>query len=233
MEKKIPEKKVVMEESDIFYVYEKRINKCIKEGCDGVVKYGLIIKVAIDENESINCFACNKCHMKYTPYPNYNRLENKQLSAIYNAVEVAEWSDRTKRKVENRNAGKNKRSFTGQDNTRTFEHRRTSGQKKRFGQNAERYERYPKREYDSDKERYTRREDSQDRGRYAKREAYQNKERYAKKEHAQNREEFARSEGYQGRGNFQKRDGYQNRYRNSYRDDRGKAFIVRNGNIRG
>lgn len=103
MEKKIPERKVDMKESDLFYVYEKRINKCIKDGCEGIVKYGLNIKVKVNDEESINCFECNKCHMKYTPYPNYNRLSDKHLSAIYNQEQVDEWQEHTLKKVNSRN----------------------------------------------------------------------------------------------------------------------------------
>ena len=100
MEKKVPEKNVNMKEDDVFYVYEKRINKCVKEGCEGVVKYGLIMKVNTGHDETINCFECNKCHMKYTPYPNFNRLTDKHLSKIYNDAEVLEWQEHTQKKVE-------------------------------------------------------------------------------------------------------------------------------------
>lgn len=100
MDKKVPEKNVNMKDEDVFFVYEKRINKCIKEGCEGVVKYGLIMKVNTGHDETINCFECNKCHMKYTPYPNFNRLVDKHLSNIFNAKEVAEWQEHTKKKVE-------------------------------------------------------------------------------------------------------------------------------------
>ena len=41
MEKKAPEKKVHLREGDVFYVYDKRINKCVREDCEGIVKYGL------------------------------------------------------------------------------------------------------------------------------------------------------------------------------------------------
>ena len=88
MEKKVPERKVTLREEDIFYVYDKRINKCIKEGCEGTVKYGLVLKVSVSENESINCFECNKCHMKYTPYPNYVRLTNTDMMHFYNKEEI-------------------------------------------------------------------------------------------------------------------------------------------------
>ena len=41
MEKKVPERKVTLKDDDIIYVYDKRINKCIREDCEGVVKYDL------------------------------------------------------------------------------------------------------------------------------------------------------------------------------------------------
>lgn len=88
MEKKVPERKVSLQEGDIFYVYDKRINKCVKEDCNGTVKYGLILKVSMTKDESCNCFECNKCHMKYTPYPNYVRLTETKNLTIYNQPEV-------------------------------------------------------------------------------------------------------------------------------------------------
>ena len=45
MEKKAPERKVRLQEGDVFYVYDKRINRCIREDCEGIVKYGLTLKV--------------------------------------------------------------------------------------------------------------------------------------------------------------------------------------------
>lgn len=88
MEKKVPERKVSLRDEDVFYVYDKRINKCIKEGCEGTVKYGLVLRVSVSEEETINCFDCNKCHMKYTPYPNYVRLSKTDMMTIYNQEEV-------------------------------------------------------------------------------------------------------------------------------------------------
>lgn len=88
MEKKVPERKVSLREEDIFYVYDKRINKCIKEECEGTVKYGLVFRVNMSGEETCNCFECNKCHMKYTPYPNYVRLTKTDMMKIYNQEEV-------------------------------------------------------------------------------------------------------------------------------------------------
>lgn len=88
MEKKVPERKVSLQDGDVFYVYDKRINKCIKEDCDGTVKYGLILKVSMTKDETCNCFECNKCHMKYTPYPNYVRISEPGTLTIYNQAEV-------------------------------------------------------------------------------------------------------------------------------------------------
>ena len=84
MEKKAPEKKVHLREGDVFYVYDKRINKCVREDCEGIVKYGLTLQVNMQNGDTLNTYECNKCHMKYTAYPNYVRLtETKQL-VIYN-----------------------------------------------------------------------------------------------------------------------------------------------------
>ncbi len=88
MEKKVPERKVSLRENDLFYVYDKRINKCIKADCEGTVKYGLIYKVNVVDEENMNCFECNKCHMKYTPYPNYVRISKPELLTIMNQEEV-------------------------------------------------------------------------------------------------------------------------------------------------
>lgn len=234
MEKKIPEKKVVMKESDVFYVYEKRINKCVKEGCEGVVKYGLIIKVGVNEEESINCFECNKCHMKYTPYPNYNRLVNKKLSTIYNAEEVAEWCERTQKKVENRNALKNKRTFARQDKKRNYDDKRLFDKKRTFGQGQERnqgrdgYQRY---EGHQSRDGYQRREGYQNRDGYQKRESNQGRDGFRRREGNQGRDGYQRREGYQNRDGYQKREGYRNSYNSGYRSNTGKTFTVKKGNI--
>lgn len=88
MEKKAPEKKVHLREGDVFYVYDKRINKCVREDCEGIVKYGLTLQVNMQNGDTLNTYECSKCHMKYTAYPNYVRLtETKQL-VIYNKEAV-------------------------------------------------------------------------------------------------------------------------------------------------
>ena len=88
MEKKAPERKVRLRDGDVFYVYDKRINKCIKEGCGGIVKYGLTLKVNMPNGDTLNTYECNKCHMKYTAYPNYVRLTETKGLIIYNQEEV-------------------------------------------------------------------------------------------------------------------------------------------------
>lgn len=88
MEKKAPERKVQLRDRDVFYVYDKRINKCVKEGCEGIVKYGLTLKVNMPNGDTLNTYECNKCHMKYTAYPNYVRLTETKWLAIYNQEEV-------------------------------------------------------------------------------------------------------------------------------------------------
>lgn len=89
MEKKTPEKKVLLRQEDIFFVYDKRINKCVKEDCDGIVKYGLTVKVIMPNGDTLNTYECNKCHMKYTANPNYVRLKTTEGLSIYNQEEVA------------------------------------------------------------------------------------------------------------------------------------------------
>lgn len=89
MEKKAPQRNVAFRDDDIFYVYDKRINKCINDDCDGIVKYGLALRVNMPNGDCFNTFACNKCHMKYTPYANYVRVGQRQLLVIKNEKEVA------------------------------------------------------------------------------------------------------------------------------------------------
>lgn len=88
MEKKAPVRKVQLRDGDVFYVYNKRINKCIREDCEGIVKYGLTLKVNMPNGDTLNTYECNKCHMKYTAYPNYVRLTQTRGLTIYNQDEV-------------------------------------------------------------------------------------------------------------------------------------------------
>ncbi len=88
MEKKAPERKVRLREGDVFYVYDKRINKCIREDCEGTVKYGLTLKVIMPNGDALNTYECNQCHMKYTAYPNYVSLTEAGGLCIYNHKEV-------------------------------------------------------------------------------------------------------------------------------------------------
>lgn len=113
MEKKVPERKVSLREDDIFYVYDKRINRCIKEDCEGTVKYGLVLRVDMSGEETCNCFACNKCHMKYTPYPNYVRLTKTDRMTIYNKEEV-DARDRKRAEDARKQAEREKRKQQGQ-----------------------------------------------------------------------------------------------------------------------
>ena len=112
MEKKVPERKVSLRDEDIFYVYDKRINKCIKEDCEGTVKYGLVLRVSMTGEETCNCFECNKCHMKYTPYPNYVRLTKTDMLTIYNKEEV-EARDRKRAEDAQKQAAREKRKQQG------------------------------------------------------------------------------------------------------------------------
>lgn len=113
MEKKVPERKVSLREEDIFYVYDKRINKCIKKDCEGTVKYGLVLRVSMTGEETCNCFECNRCHMKYTPYPNYVRLTKTDMMAIYNKEEV-DARDRKRAEDALKQAAREKRKQQGQ-----------------------------------------------------------------------------------------------------------------------
>ena len=50
----------------------------------------------------MNCFACNKCHMKYTAYPNYVRITHPDLLHIYNQEEVTARDQKRQKMPENR-----------------------------------------------------------------------------------------------------------------------------------
>lgn len=114
MEKKAPERKVRLREGDVFYVYDKRINKCIREDCEGTVKYGLTLKVIMPNGDALNTYECNQCHMKYTAYPNYVRLTETDGLCIYNREEV-ERRDQKRAADAVKHAAKGKR--------KPFEHR--------------------------------------------------------------------------------------------------------------
>lgn len=114
MEKKAPERKVRLREGDVFYVYDKRINKCIREDCEGTVKYGLTLKVIMPNGDALNTYECNQCHMKYTAYPNYVRLTETGGLCIYNREEV-ERRDQKRAADAVKHAAKGKR--------KPFEHR--------------------------------------------------------------------------------------------------------------
>jgi hypothetical protein len=111
MDNKAPEKKVHLREEDVFYVYDKRINKCAKEGCEGKVKYGLNFKVNMPNGDTLSTYECNKCHMKYTAYPNYVRLSETDNMIIFNQEEV-EARDK-KRKDDAMKHDKKSKSFVG------------------------------------------------------------------------------------------------------------------------
>lgn len=108
MEKKAPERRVRLREGDVFYVYDKRINRCIKGDCEGIVKYGLTLKVMMPNGDTLNTYECNKCHMKYTAYPNYVRLTEAGRLAIYNR-DVVEARDRKRAADAIKHASKGKR----------------------------------------------------------------------------------------------------------------------------
>lgn len=134
MEKKAPEKKVRLREGDVFYVYDKRINKCIREDCGGTVKYGLTLQVNMANGDTLNTYECNQCHMKYTAYPNYVRLTETGQLTIYNrdevdardrkrAADAAKQAAREKRKAHARRQIRG-RVLQSQDHTKTAEHKR-------------------------------------------------------------------------------------------------------------
>lgn len=131
MENKAPERKVLLQEEDLFYVYDKRINKCITEGCEGTVKYGLILKVVVSNGETINSYECKKCHMKYTPYPNYVRLSNPQELRILNKEEV-EARDLKRAEDAKKQALRDKKKIGYNRGKKSFE-RSSSHGKKQFG----------------------------------------------------------------------------------------------------
>jgi hypothetical protein len=114
MEKKAPVKKVLLRKEDVFYVYDKRINKCAKKGCCGTVKYGLNLQVQMPNGDVINTYECNNCHMKYTAYANYVRLKDSRSFFIYNYREVKlrdrkRWEDAKKQERIEKQKFQNKR----------------------------------------------------------------------------------------------------------------------------
>lgn len=133
MEKKVPERKVSLRENDLFYVYDKRINKCIKADCEGTVKYGLIYKVNVDGEEHMNCFECNKCHMKYTPYPNYVRISKPELLTIMNQEQV---TARDQKRAEDaaKQAARLKAEEKRKNGGAKFGEKKSFGEKKPFGE---------------------------------------------------------------------------------------------------
>lgn len=42
----------------------------------------------MENGDTLNTYECNKCHMKYTAYPNYVRLTETELLDIYNKEAV-------------------------------------------------------------------------------------------------------------------------------------------------
>lgn len=122
MEKKAPERRVRLREGDVFYVYDKRINKCIKEDCEGTVKYGLTLKVMMPNGDMLNTYECNKCHMKYTAYPNYVRLTEPGRLAIYNR-DAVEARDQKRAADAIKHAGKGKRKPFGHKTERKSKQR--------------------------------------------------------------------------------------------------------------
>lgn len=179
MEKKVPERKVSLRENDLFYVYDKRINKCIKADCDGTVKYGLIYKVNVVDEENMNCFECNKCHMKYTPYPNYVRISKPELLTIMNQEEV---TARDNKRAEDaakqaaKQAAAEKRKTGGKFGDRkpygdkkSYGEKRTFGDKKPYGDRKP----YEKKPYENNS--------------YGERKSYGDRNHYEKKPYDANR----------------------------------------------
>lgn len=117
MDKTVPVRKVLLRGEDTFYVYDKRINKCVVGACDGAVKYGLILKVKLENGEEFNSFECNKCHTKYTPYANYVRISSPSGLNIVNKDEVAA---RDKKRAEDakKQAAREKRKNKSNKNNR-------------------------------------------------------------------------------------------------------------------
>lgn len=123
MEKKAPEKKVRLRESDVFYVYDKKINKCVREDCEGTVKYGLTLNVNMPNGDALNTYECNRCHMKYTAYPNYVRLTETAGLVIYNQEEV--------RRRDNKRAADAAKQVAREKKKKAFQSRGASGAAKK------------------------------------------------------------------------------------------------------
>lgn len=132
MEKKAPERKVQLRDGDVFYVYDKRINKCIKEGCEGIVKYGLTLKVNMPNGDTLNTYECNKCHMKYTAYPNYVRLTETKWLTIYNQDEVTARDRKRAADAEKQASREKKKAFARRYASQSQKHTRETGKKKEY-----------------------------------------------------------------------------------------------------
>ena len=100
--------------------------------------------------ETCNCFECNKCHMKYTPYPNYVRLTKTDMMTIYNKDEV-DSRDRKRAEDALKQAAKDRRKQQGQG--RKFIPRRDKEQGSEgrpYGRKSFERRSYEKRPYDRD-----------------------------------------------------------------------------------
>lgn len=176
MEKKVPERKVKLKEDDMIYVYDKRINKCIKEDCEGNVKYGLVLRVSVTDEETLNCFECNKCHMKYTPYPNYVRISKPELLHIYNqdmvtARDLKRAEDARKQAArEQRKNGRKSYGRKPYGERKPYEERKTYGDRKPYEGRRPYEERksYGERKPDGENRPYGERKNSGDKKTYGK-----------------------------------------------------------------
>lgn len=201
MEKKVPERKVTLKDDDIIYVYDKRINKCIREGCEGVVKYGLVLRTSVTEDETLNCFACNKCHMKYTAYPNYVRISKPELLHIYNQEEVTardlkRAEDARKQALRERR----KNNFA----RKTFGHRSAyRGTDENGAQGT-----FQGRKHYEDRRPYGEKRSYEDRKPYGEKSSYGNRKPYGERKNYEDRKSYSDKRSYGAKRPYSERNTY-------------------------
>lgn len=225
MEKKVPERKVTLKDDDIIYVYDKRINKCIREGCEGVVKYGLVLRTSVTEDETLNCFACNKCHMKYTAYPNYVRISKPELLHIYNQEEVTardlkRAEDARKQALRERRKNNfarktfgHRSAYRGTDENGaqgTFQGRKHYEDRRPYGEKHPYEDRKPygeKRPYE-DRKPYGEKRPYEDRRPYGEKRSYEDRKPYGEKSSYGNRKPYGERKNYEDRKSYSDKKSY-------------------------
>lgn len=224
MEKKAPERKVLLREEDVFYVYDKRINKCIREDCQGIVKYGLNLKVNMPNGDTLNTYECNKCHMKYTAYPNYVRLTTTEGLSLYNKAEVEARDRKRAEDAAKQKAREKKLAKQYTDKKKKTYH----SNENQYGKNTSYsgYKAYGNRDnrgYYSRQDSQGGYQDNQDNRSYHDRRDNQDN-RFSRRESEDYRQKAGRHKEYQGgRNKPYERNGYSSGYRKYNQDNNRKS----------